>query len=491
MFSSSDYIILFAYLLVLVLLGWYFSRRKQSSKDFFLGGQRIPYWAAGISIMATQVSSIGFMAIPAKAYDTDWAYFTGVFTWFIVVPIVIFAFIPFYRKLQVTSAYEYLERRFNYTIRLLAASLYCLFQLIGRMGIILYLPALALSEVTGISTINCILIMGILSTIYTVLGGMEAVIWTDVLQAVVLFGGAVLCIWYVVSTLDGGISQFIAIANKEQKFSLGILDWDATKAVLWVVILGNIFNRLGALTSDQSVVQRYLTTTSEKDARKALWTNVFASIPWAILVYTLGTALYVYYTTYPEALKAGIASDSIVPFFIGQNIPAGIKGLIIAGIFAASMSSLDSSLHSVATVIMTDFFKAERFNFSDTRRVQLAKITTSLLGCFATIIALLMTTFDIKSIFDMVIKYAGLFGGAMTGFFVLGIFTYRVSAKAALIGGLLSALSLWWVQNFTELHVFLYGVVSLSVCVIAGLVASLFIPEHKDLKGLNIYTLRQ
>lgn len=441
--------------------------------------------------MATQVSSIGFMAIPAKAYDTDWAYFTGVFTWFVVVPIVIYGFIPFYRKLQVTSAYEYLERRFNYTIRLFAASLYCLFQLIGRMGIILYLPALALSEVTGISTINCILIMGILSTIYTVLGGMEAVIWTDVLQAIVLFGGALLCIVYIISNLDGGMHQFIDTANKADKFSLGILEWDATKAVLWVVILGSIFNRLSALTSDQSVVQRYLTTNSEEAARKALWINVFASIPWAILVYTLGTALYVYYATYPESLKEGLASDSIVPFFIGQNIPAGIKGLIIAGIFAASMSSLDSSLHSVATVIMTDFFKAEHFNFSDSQRVQFAKITTALLGCFATIIALLMTTYDIKSIFDMVIKYAGLFGGAMTGFFVLGIFTHRVSSTSVLIGGGFSAVSLWYVQNYTELHVFLYGVVSLSVCLLAGFLASLFLPEKKDLSGLTIYTLGQ
>lgn len=490
-FHWSDYLVLTVYLFLLVALGWYFSRKEQSTKDFFLGGQRIPFWAAGISIMATQVSSIGFMAIPAKAYDTDWSYFTGVFTWFIVVPIVIYAFIPFYRRLNVTSAYEYLEKRFDYSVRFVVAILYCIFQLIGRMGVILYLPALALSSVTGIDTITCILIMGILSTLYTVLGGMEAVIWTDVLQAIVLFGGAVLCIAYVVSGLDGGIHQFFELALADHKFSLGSLDWDFTNAVIWVVLIGNIFNRLGSLTSDQSVVQRYLTTSSEKEAKKALWVNVFASIPWAILVYTLGTALYVFYLAHPNALDASITTDSIVPFFIGQNIPIGIKGLIIAGIFAASMSSLDSSMHSVATVIMTDFLQKQQQGRSDQKRLQIARGITAGLGLLATIIALIMTTYDIKSLFDLVIQYAGLFGGAMTGFFILGIFTQKANASGVLIGGLFSGLILWSVKAYTDLHLFLYGGVGMLSCLILGYLFSLVVPGKKQLKGLTIFSIKQ
>src|SRR5690606_21865630 len=192
-FGMLDYGTLILYLLILAGISYYFSKKKDAAADYLLGSKNIPYWAVGISIMATQVSAIGFMSIPAKAYAVNWAYFAGVFTWFIAVPIVTRAYIPFIRKLNVASAYHYLEERFNTGARMFAASVFILFQL-TRMGLVLYLPALALSAVTPLDTITCILIMGILSTVYTVVGGIEAVIWIEVAQAILLFGGAVVCI---------------------------------------------------------------------------------------------------------------------------------------------------------------------------------------------------------------------------------------------------------------------------------------------------------
>ena len=486
-FTWLDYGTLIGYLVLLTAVGFYFSRREATTNDYFLGGQRIPFWAAGISIMATQISSVGFMAIPAKSYATNWAYFTGVLTWFFVVPIVIWAFIPFFRRLNVTSAYEYLEKRFDVKVRLFVASLYCVFQLVGRMGIILYLPALALSAVTGISPYVSVLIMGVLSTLYTVLGGMEAVIWTDFIQALVLFGGALLCIVFVVSGTPGGVGDFFSVAQQDHKFSLGEWNWDLTAAVVWTVFIGNIFNRLGTLTSDQSVVQRYLTTRNEREAKRALWANVAASVPWAVLIYSLGTALYVYYDIYPERLDTSLATDGIVPFFIATALPPGVSGLIIAGIFAAAMSSLDSSMHSVSTVLMTDFY--QRFKKKAFNELRLARWLTGLLGAFGTLIALLMISLNIQSMFDLIIQFAGLFGGAMTGVFVLGIFTTRANATGTLIGAVASGVLLFYVERFTDLHFFLYGGIGLISCFAVGYLASWWLPGKSQLEGLTLYNM--
>ncbi len=488
-FTALDYGMLFIYLGLIAFLGYYFSSKNKSSKDFFLGGQKIPFWAAGLSMMAAQVSSIGFMSIPAKSFATNWSYFAGVLTWFVAVPVVIYAFVPFYRRLNVTSAYEYLEKRFNPFIRKFIAGLYLLFQLIGRLGAIIFLPAIALSAVTGMDPVICILIIGLLATTYTVLGGMHAVIWIDVIQAIVLFGGIFLIIFYIFFNVDGGFSTFINVAWNDHKFSLGSFDLNLTTAVFWVIIIGNIFNRLGTMSTDQSVVQRYLTTRDEKETAKALWTDIAVSIPWALAVFGLGTALYVFYKVNPELLDPALANDEIVPFFIGQNLPSGISGIIIAGIFAASMSSVDSSIHSSTTVLMRDFLHRRVDAKSELRKVSLARWITAGLGVMGTLIAIVMTFFDITSVWDIVLEFAGLFTGAMTGVFILGIFSERANGKGAVIGTLTSAALLLWVKNFTSLHFFLYSGIGIISCVIIGYLASFLFVSAKSTEGLTIYSV--
>lgn len=488
-FGIIDYTALVLYLLMLAFISYYFSRKKQASNDYLLGSKNIPFWAAGISIMATQVSAIGFMSIPAKAYAVNWAYFAGIFTWFIAVPIVTRAYIPFIRKLNVPSAYHYLEQRFNASARLFAACVFVLFQL-ARMGLVLYLPALALAAVTPLDTITSILIMGVLSTVYTVVGGIEAVIWIEVAQAILLFGGAIVCIILAVVGLDGGISDLFSLGMADHKFSLGRAEWGFTSSTLVVILIGNIFIRLGNLTSDQAVVQRYMTTPSLKQAQRSVWADVAVSIPWAIVIYGLGTALYAFYKQHPGQLNPSIATDGILPMFIAQQAPVGLSGLIIAAIFAASMSTLESSIHSVATIFTTDFYSRYRKNTTPRQITRVAKITTLVLGAFATGISIVLVYLDIQSILDVFQEITGLFIGASTALFLLGIFTKRANASGALIGAFSSGLILYVVKAFTPLNFWLYSAVGFISCFVIGYLASCIVPGKKELQGLTYFTIK-
>ena len=489
-FRFLDYAVLGSYLLALLLVGVYFSRREKTTGDFFLGGRRVPWWAAGLSILATQVSSIGFMAIPAKSYATDWVYFLGVATWFIVIPVVIYFYLPFFRRLNVTTAYEYLERRFNVAVRLFGSIAFIFLQL-GRMAVVLYLPAIALSSVTGISVYTGILVMGVLCTLYTALGGIEAVIWTDVLQAVILMCGALFSVLIIVFSIDGGIGGFFNIARASGKFHSFNWTWDITTTAVWVVLVGNVFSRLGTYSSDQVVVQRYLTTRDEKQAARSLWTNVAASIPWAILVFTLGTALFVFYKNSPHLLSPTVRTDGIVAWFISQQLPTGLSGLVIAAIFAAVMSSLDSSINSVTAALVTDFYGRFKPSSADHTRLNLARWLTVILGTIGIVTALLMATYEIKSLWDLFIRIVGLLGGGLGGLFALGIFTRRANAHGALIGTVASTAILFYMQNFTHIHFFLYAAAGMMTCFLVGYLTSLMIPASmRELEGLTVYTLR-
>lgn len=488
-FHWVDYITLGLYLILITGLGVYFSKgNSDSTNNYFLGGGKIPFWAAGISIMATSISSVGFMATPSKSFATNWAYFAGTLTLLVVIPIVVWAFIPFYHRLKVVSAYEYLEARFNVAARLFAAISYCIFQVAGRMAIVLYLPGIALAAVTGMDVYLAILLMGVLSTTYTVMGGMEAVIWTDVIQGFVLIGGALLCIAMAIFGVDGGPGHFFEVAWSSQKFSFGDIDWDYATASMWVVVVGNIFYRLSTFSSDQSIVQRYMSTSDEKQAKRASWTSMLTLIPWSIIVFGLGTALFVFYKEHPAALNPTVDTDGIVPLFIAQNVPIGVSGLIIAGIFAAAMSSLDSAMHSTATVVVTDFYHRFFPGTTEAARLKLAKWLIGIFGLLGTGISLLMVTQNIISIWDVFIAFTGLFGGITAGLFLLGIFTTKAHGTGAMVGVIGSTILLYFVKANTDIHVLLYGAIGMISCVLLGYLASWVIPGKASTIGLTIYS---
>ena len=491
MFRILDYLVLATYLGLMVLVGVYFARRETSTEEFFLGGRKIPWWAAGLSIFGTQLSAITFMAIPATAYGSDWRRFAGQIMVLPIIAMVIFCFLPLFRRLNVTTAYEYLEARFSLSVRLFASSLFILFQL-GRMGIVLLLPAIALSAVTGIDTYLCIALMGILATAYTTMGGISAVIWTDVLQVFVLIGGALLCLVVAISDA-GGIGASIDLAQAAGKFDIFDWRWSSSDMVAWVLIVGFFFTNLVPYTTDQTVIQRYLTTSNEKQAARSLWLNLAITLPTGVLFFGLGTALFVYYTGNPE-LQAALPqkADQLVPWFVVTHLPAGVAGLVVAGIFAAAMSSLDSSMNSIATAIVNDFVGRFEGPGPKKDRLGLARRLTVLLGIIGTSAAMLLATYEIKYLFDFFQKIMGLFGGGLAGVFLLAVFTKKTHARGALIGLVLGGLSTIGVAFFTEINFLLYAAVGAVVCVCVGYGVSIATGgNQKGLAGLTHSTFKE
>ncbi len=488
-FGFLNTAVLLVYLSGILVVGVYFSRREKSTADFFLAGRRVPWWAAGVSIFGTQLSAITFMAIPAKAYATNWVYFLVNMCIIAIAPVVVFFYLPFFRRLEITTAYEYLEKRFHLHVRLFGSVAFILFQL-GRMGIVLFLPALALSTVTGINIYTGILLMAVLCTFYTVLGGIEAVIWTDVLQAMVLLGGALVSLLIISTSLDGGLRGIMAIGQANHKFHAFNWTWDVTMAAVWIVVIGNLFATLVPYTTDQAVIQRYLTTPNERDAAKSIWTNAVLTIPATIIFFGIGTALFAFYKARPDLLNPALQTDAIFPWFIVQQLPVGVSGLVIAGLFAAAMSTLDSSMNSVATAMVTDFYRRFKPRAADNTCLRIARGLTVVLGTVAAATALLMAAYKIKSLWDLYLRLVGLLGGSLAGVFALGIFTRRAHGRGALAGAGASVIALFLVQRYTRLHLFLYAPVGIISCFVVGYLASLLLPAApKLLKGLTVFTM--
>ena len=489
-FGWANWSVLGLYLAVMLGVGVYFSKREKSTRDFFLAGGRVPWWAAGLSIYGTQLSGITFLAIPQVAFLGNWAIAIGSVAILAVAPVVIYFYLPFFRRLNITTAYEYLEKRFNISVRLFGTVSFLLFQ-VARMGIVLFLPAIALSAVTGINIYVCIAVMGAFCVVYTVLGGIEAVIWTDVLQVLVLMGGAIVCLIMIITNVDGGLGGLISVGLQDNKFETFDWGWDYSRSVVWVMVIGFFFLTLTPYTSDQTVIQRYLTTRDENETRKSIWTNAVLTIPALFIFFGLGTALYVFYKTNPGAIAANQSSE-IVPWFIVQNLPVGVAGLVIAAVFAATMSSLDSSMNSMATVYVTDFHRRFRRDVSDRACLRLARWLTVLFGMIGTGTAILLAATDIRSLFEFFNVILGMLGGALTGVFVLAIFTRRTNAIGALTGAAAGTAVPLLVSYTTDVSPYLYGAIGVAVSVLVGYICSRFAgTTPANLDGLTLYTVRE
>ncbi|RAV29540.1 sodium:solute symporter family protein [Sinomicrobium soli] len=490
-FGWLNYTVIILYFAVMILIGVRYSKRQRSTDDYFKGGGRIPWWAAGLSLFGTSLSAITFMAVPAKTYAEDWTYFFFQMTPLLTAPVIVFLFIPFYRRLNITTAYEYLEKRFNLATRLMGSLSFILLQL-GRVGIVLLLPALAINLVTGINIELCILSMGTVSVIYTMMGGIEAVIWTDVLQVVVLLGGAILSIVVIALQLDLGMAQEIEIAREYDK--LRILDWalDFREPTIWVVVLGGIFSNLIASGTDQTMVQRYLTTSGEKEASQSAWTFALMAIPATLVFFSIGTLLFLFYRENPGDMNISLPNnDAIFPWYIVTQLPAGISGLLIAGVLSAAMSSLSSSMNSVSTAFITDFyFRMKKRNTG--RTLSAARWATLVFGILGIAFALLMASWNIKSLWDQFQLFIGWFAGGLGALFLLGIVTRKANGPGAVSGLVLSAVIQYLLTIFTHMHPLLFAATGFVSCFVLSYLCSLAIPGYqKDITGLNIHSIRK
>ena len=477
-FGGLNWIVLVLYLVAMLGLGVYFMRRESGSDDFFRGGGRVPWWAAGISIYATMLSAITYMTIPAKAYATNWTYYPMLVCILLVSWPVVKFYLPYFRKLDITSAYEYLELRFNAFTRLMASSLFIIF-MVARMALVLYLPSLALTAVTGIDIYICIILMGVITIIYCTMGGVEAVIWGDVIQGCILVGGAFFAAWYLWGNTEGGFSGAWQLAIDNEKLRIFDWSWDYRRVTFWVAILGGgIANNLISYTSDQTVIQRYLTTKDVASAKQGIWMNGLMSVFISVVFYVIGTGLYTFFKTHPAELDFTMAKgDAIFPFFMMSQMPQGIAGLLIAAIFAATMSTISANINSVSTAFSIDFWKRFRPQTTDKEMLRVARFTCVIAGFVGVGIAILMATWNIMSLLDYFNTILGLLTSGLGGLFFMGLFMKRVNGINALIGFVVGEVVVLYLQFFIPENIrpsfMLYGAIGMVVSILVGWFLSL------------------
>jgi len=470
-FGIFNYVVLFGYLLAMMLVGVYFSKRQKTADDYFRGGGRIPGWAAGVSVFATTLSSITFMSIPAKAFTTDWTFILGQYLVIAILPVVFYFYIPFFRKLKVTSAYEYLEARFDVRSRLFASLSFMMFN-IGRIAIITYLTVLALRPFIGIDPIVLVLLISVMCIIYTWMGGIEGVIWTDVIQGLLLSGSAVLIFIVICFKVQGGFGEIFTVTQHADKFfPASQFRWSWTESTVPVLMIGFLFANIQQFTASQDVVQRYIVTDSIEETKKTLLTNakLIAIIP--IFFFAIGSALFVYYKQNPSLLPAGFNIGGILPLFVVTEMPTGIAGLIIAAIFAAAQSSISSSLNSISSCFNSDIYQ----RLSSKKRtpensMRMAKLVILIAGLFSSAATIWLVMANESEIWDAFNSLIGLMGGPMTGLFMLGIFCKRANAGSATLGIVVSIVAVLFARYATDLNFFFYGVVGCLSVVISGVI---------------------
>jgi SSS family solute:Na+ symporter len=438
-----DSIILIAYLLIVVGLGIWLAKRSKTTAGFMAAGGALPGWAVGLSIFGTFVSSISFLANPGKSFDADWNPFVFGLSLPIAAWIATRYFVPFYRKSGEVSAYTHLEARFGPWARVYAVVCYLLTQM-GRIGTILYLVALALAPLTGWSVVTIILVTGILVTVYTLIGGIEAVIWTDVIQSIVLTAGIILCLGVIFTGMPEGPGQVFEIAQANNKFSLGSFSTSLSTPTFWVILIFGLFINLQNFGIDQSYVQRYATAKSESAAKKSVWLGALLYLPISALLFLIGTGLFAFYTAQPDLLPDTITKgDKIFPHFIATQLPVGITGLLVAAILAAAMSSVDSSLNGSATLTWCDI--VQRFSKTPPTEATGMKVlhgATILFGILGTCAALAMIR--VESALDAWWKISSIFSGGVLGIFLLGLIVRRAKNAAAVTAVIIGVLTIFW-----------------------------------------------
>ena len=439
-----DLIIFFLFTGGIVVFGCSFFNKKLSSDEFTSAGRSLPGWVVGMSIFATYVSSISYLGYPGNAYSSNW----NAFVFSLSIPIASYFaakyFVPFYRNQGSVSAYSFLEERFGTWARLYASACYLLTQ-IARMGSILFLLALPMNLLMGWNIQLVIIFTSIAIIVYSMLGGIKAVIWTEAIQGFILIGGALICLVVLLFSMPEGPTQTFEMAISDHKFDLGSFSADLSTSTFWVCLIYGIFTNLQNYGIDQNYVQRYHTAKNEKEAKFSALFGGYLFIPVSAIFFLIGTALYTYYQVYPELLPAeGIKADYVFPLFIINQLPTGLTGLLIASIFAAGMSTVATSVTSSSTIVLTDYYQRIRKQTSDRERLWVLKVASLVIGVLGILIALALVNVD--SILDAWWKLSSIFSGGMLGLFLLGYLAKKAKNIDAAIGVICGAIVIAWIS---------------------------------------------
>ena len=500
-FGAMAWAVVGVYALLMVGMACFFIFKKKDENDYFRGGNRIPWYVAGMSIFATMLSSITFIAIPTQAYLQDWRYFVMAFFIIGMAPVAIYYYLPFFCRLGITSAYEYLEKRFNLGVRLFGSAAFVVF-MVCRVAVVTLLPAIALNAVTGISIDACILICGILTMIYCSLGGLEAVIWSDFVQGIVLMGGAVSVLVLLIMKTGGDGAHFSTFWNVASTYNKNTM-WDfrfiLTQPVFWVVAVQGLISNLSSYTSDQCVIQRYIATPDENATKRSLWFNGCMSVFAQIVFYGIGMALFAFYHTNPQAMDVTMPKgDSVLPIFMATEMPPWLAGLVIAAVFAATISTLSANLSSASTAVVTDFVKRFKPDIPGKTQIRCGQICTYVVGIIGIMAALTLARMESSALFDNFNKYIAMLTAGLTGLFFMGVFMPRIKGVAAVLGLAANYFVCFSCEILhcdvfgLKFHPFLLGGIGLVVCVAVAYVASFVLREKgKDLAGLTLKTLKK
>ena len=497
-FSVVDGLIIFVYLGTLMAIGFYFSRKQKTLDDYFKSGKQLGWLSVGISLMAALNSGLDYINTPAVVFGIGMITVMSFISWIPLYPWVTRVTIPIYRRLDVFSAYEYLELRFDLSVRAVGSAIFILWR-IGWMGAALYVPCLAVKAATGgqLDIFWMIILLGSLVTIYTMLGGMKAVIWTDVTQFFVMFTGLFATLYFIISNTPGGVSEVYRLAQESgridliadipemqgasliEKIRLYLTEDLTLVGVVLVVTIG----RFAAFTADQIAILRFQAMRSIREARKSYLINAFSDTVWMVLLGFVGLALFAFYqySEYPQ----GIQNDHILPYFMANHFPVGLTGLVIAAIFAASLSSVDAAINSTTSVIVVDYYNrlylgkvrpAENLTAKEERKqILVSRIATLCVGGVMILVA--SNVGRMGELYAAANRIIGSFSGPLFGIFVLGMFSRKSHSIGVFIGALAGLITSIYVAFFSEFSWVWPPPLGILATLIVGYLASLIVTK--------------
>jgi SSS family solute:Na+ symporter len=514
-----DIIVLVVYFASMAAMGPIFSWRSKTTEGYFLGDRSFPGWLIGFSMFAASISSITFMAYPADAYKTAWLRMLPNFMLPVAVLMASRMFLPFFRRGRITSAYEYLEGRFGPNVRLYAASAFIVGQVI-RISLILFLVSQLVETVTGLSSTYSVLIGGIITSFYTVTGGIQAVIWTDFIQAIVLWVGGLLCVAMVALRLGGpidGLVEVVRVGIADSKFQFAdvikgvpqTVHWgfDLTEKTVLLMLLVGLGDWIYEYSGNQNVIQRYCASKNAKEARRAMWLCCWFSVPtWALFMF-LGTCLYAFYKAHPAADPTamltgagGVKPEGILPYFVIHELPAGLSGLVIAAVLAAAMSSISSSMNAVSAVSVVDIYRRRMApGRDDTHYVFVAKAVGVAQAVIMIGGAIILVWVKSNTLQDTARVLGALTAGGVAGLYLLGFLT-RVGDGRAVLVAIAATLAwtawmalskfAWWPEVLrSPIDSYYAGLLGHGIMFGVGYVLGLMLPKRKrDLHNFTVWT---
>jgi SSS family transporter len=485
-----DHIAVALYFLVLIYVGFHSSKQNKSSDDFFRGGHKIPWWATGMSLFATGASAMSLMAMPAKSYASNWTFFAISIYFVIALPLSMYFLAPIVRKLNYGTAFEYLEHRFGLRVRVLGSAIFAIGQILGRMGSVLLIPSFALEAIAGIPMMFSVPAMGLVTIAYTYLGGLAAVIWTDTIQGFVMIASVLGCLILVLLKINMPAAEMWTTLGDQSK--LHMLDWEMALNTenVFTVFLGIVALTL-LYIGDQNYVQRVQCTRSLPEAKKAIATQLGVAIPINLLLFGLGTALFLFYKQQPAELDPAMKNDGIFPFFATQQLPPGVSGFVIAALLAATMSTISSSICSVSNLVVDDYYKRFSKNPSDAKAVKVGRLATVLIGLFGIGSAFYLNSFETPSIWDLFLRVAGIIAATTIGTFALGLFSRKANEIGTLTGIVAGMAATYFIAKDQTIIFWLYPIYGSLVTFAVGYAVSIATGgNRKAIDGLTFATLK-